>query len=139
MAQDIDVIVIGSGIGGLACAALLARAGKRCLVLEQHYIAGGCTHACEDKGFEFDTGGWPAWPPGSTSPGALPLTPPPAAGIHYIGNVHKRQKFFDLISSTKIEWDAMGRLPHDIDEVPPAAARFALCASHPSGARAGLR
>jgi phytoene dehydrogenase-like protein len=26
-------------------------------VLEQHYIAGGCTHAFEDKGYEFDTGG----------------------------------------------------------------------------------
>ena len=37
-------------------AALLAKVGKRVLVLEQHYIAGGTTHSFEDKGFEFDTG-----------------------------------------------------------------------------------
>lgn len=37
-----DAIVIGSGIGGLTAAALLAlHAGKRVLVLERYYTAGG--------------------------------------------------------------------------------------------------
>lgn len=40
----LDAIIIGSGIGGLTTAALLARVGWRCLVLEQHDVAGGCTH-----------------------------------------------------------------------------------------------
>lgn len=54
--KNVDVIVIGSGISGLTCAGLLARTGRRVLVLEQHYIAGGATHTFDEQGFEFDTG-----------------------------------------------------------------------------------
>ena len=35
-----DVIVIGSGIGGLVAGALLARYGKRVLICESHTIPG---------------------------------------------------------------------------------------------------
>ncbi|MCK6519333.1 FAD-dependent oxidoreductase, partial [Myxococcota bacterium] len=49
-----DTIVIGSGIGGMTTAALLARAGQRVLVLEQHYVPGGFTHAFRRKGFVWD-------------------------------------------------------------------------------------
>lgn len=52
----LDAVVIGSGIGGLTTAALLSKAGKRVLVLEQHDTAGGCTHTFQKKGFEFDVG-----------------------------------------------------------------------------------
>eukprot|EP00873_Tetraselmis_striata_P025643 jgi/Tetstr1/445907/TSEL_033536.t1 len=55
--DQLDAIVIGSGIGGLACAALMAKAGKRVLVLEQHYRPGGCTHAFTEVGENaFDSG-----------------------------------------------------------------------------------
>eukprot|EP00930_Biecheleria_cincta_P071763 TRINITY_DN59223_c0_g1_i1.p1 TRINITY_DN59223_c0_g1~~TRINITY_DN59223_c0_g1_i1.p1 ORF type:complete len:643 (-),score=93.16 TRINITY_DN59223_c0_g1_i1:386-2314(-) len=54
--SEIDHIVIGSGLSGLYLAALLSKLGRRVLVLEQHYVAGGCTHTFKDKGFEFDTG-----------------------------------------------------------------------------------
>ncbi|BAZ80100.1 FAD dependent oxidoreductase [Sphaerospermopsis kisseleviana NIES-73] len=51
-----DIIVIGSGIGGLSAAALLARYGKRVVVCEGHTIPGGAAHTFKRRGFEFDSG-----------------------------------------------------------------------------------
>ena len=47
-----DAIVIGSGIGGMSCAAALSKCGEKVLVLEQHYIPGGFTHMFARKGYE---------------------------------------------------------------------------------------
>ncbi|XP_058263290.1 inactive all-trans-retinol 13,14-reductase-like isoform X1 [Hemibagrus wyckioides] len=63
--ENLDAIVIGSGIGGMTAAATLAKLGKRVLVLEQHDQAGGCCHTFTEKGFEFDV------------------------GLHYIGQLHE--------------------------------------------------
>lgn len=51
-----DAIVIGSGIGGMASAAALAKYGRKVLLLEQHYVPGGFTHTFERKGFSWDVG-----------------------------------------------------------------------------------
>jgi phytoene dehydrogenase-like protein len=55
-----DAIVIGSGLGGLTCAAYLCAAGKRTLVLERHYVAGGNSQAfrrtSHGRTYEFDVG-----------------------------------------------------------------------------------
>ncbi|HEY9799341.1 MAG TPA: NAD(P)/FAD-dependent oxidoreductase [Leptolyngbyaceae cyanobacterium] len=51
-----DVVVIGSGIGGLSCAAVLARYGFDVIVCESHTIAGGAAHSFERQGFKFDSG-----------------------------------------------------------------------------------
>jgi all-trans-retinol 13,14-reductase len=83
-----DAIVIGSGIGGLTAAALLARhAGKRVLVLEQHYVAGGFTHVFHRPGYEWDV------------------------GVHYIGEVRSSSSpvraMFDHLSEGRLEWNPM--------------------------------
>ncbi|MEM9275001.1 MAG: NAD(P)/FAD-dependent oxidoreductase [Cyanobacteria bacterium P01_F01_bin.143] len=56
MEQSTEVIVIGSGIGGLCCAALLAKYGFDVTVCESHSIAGGAAHSFERQGYKFDSG-----------------------------------------------------------------------------------
>jgi all-trans-retinol 13,14-reductase len=51
-----DVIVIGAGIGGLTCGALLAKNGLSVLVTEQHSRPGGYCTSFRRKGFAFDAG-----------------------------------------------------------------------------------
>ncbi len=56
MALETDVVVIGSGIGGLCCAALLAHYGKKVAVCESHTLLGGAAHGFERDGHRFDSG-----------------------------------------------------------------------------------
>lgn len=53
---ETDVIVIGSGVGGLSCAALLARYGLDVTVIESYSLPGGAAHGFERNGFKFDSG-----------------------------------------------------------------------------------
>ncbi len=54
--NEFDVIIIGSGIGGLTCASLLAKSGYKVLVLEQHYQAGGYCSSFKRGKFTFNAG-----------------------------------------------------------------------------------
>jgi all-trans-retinol 13,14-reductase len=54
--DEYDVIIVGSGIGGLTCGALLSKRGYRVLVLEQHYQVGGYCSSFTRKGFIFNGG-----------------------------------------------------------------------------------
>jgi len=61
--EEVDVIVVGSGIGGLSCAALSAKYGLKTLCLEAHDVPGGCAHsfdryssASKNVPFRFDAG-----------------------------------------------------------------------------------
>jgi len=83
-----DAIVVGSGIGGMGTAALLAKAaGRRVLVLEKHYTAGGFTHVFHRPGFEWDV------------------------GVHYVGQVHKpgspAHALFEYLTEGRLAWNAM--------------------------------
>jgi phytoene dehydrogenase-like protein len=83
-----DVIVIGSGIGGLSAAALLSIYGRqRVLVLERHYVAGGYTHVFQRHGYEWDV------------------------GLHYVGEVQQEdsvlRRAFDTITDGQLEWAPM--------------------------------
>lgn len=53
---DYDVVIIGSGIGGLTCGALLSKEGMKVLVLEQSDRVGGCCSNYDVQGFKPDVG-----------------------------------------------------------------------------------
>ncbi len=54
--SDYDVVVIGAGLGGLTAGALLAKDGRRTLVLEQSGSIGGCCSTYQREGYRFDVG-----------------------------------------------------------------------------------
>ncbi len=53
-ASEYDVVVIGAGGGGLSAAALLARAGLKVIVLEQHYKVGGYMTSFQRGDYTFE-------------------------------------------------------------------------------------
>lgn len=55
MSNDFDVIIIGAGIGGLTCGAVLAKKGMRVAVCERHSKIGGYAQNFSRKGFTFDS------------------------------------------------------------------------------------
>lgn len=105
-----DAIVVGSGIGGLTAAALLARYGnKRVLVLERHYTAGGFTHVFKRPGYEWDV------------------------GLHYIGEVNQAgdiRRAFDNLTEGRLAWNPLPevydriRIDQRTYEFPSGAGNF---------------
>ena len=54
-----DVIIVGSGIGGLCCGSILALSGKKVLICEAHTQPGGVAHSFKKKDtFEFGPSIW---------------------------------------------------------------------------------
>lgn len=56
MRKTYDIVIVGAGLGGLTSGALLAKQGKKVLVLEQHYIPGGCATTFKRKDYVMEVG-----------------------------------------------------------------------------------
>ena len=56
MKSEWDVIVIGSGMGGMVTATALSKLGHNVLMLEQYDKLGGQTHSFSREGFSWDAG-----------------------------------------------------------------------------------
>lgn len=119
-----DAIVIGSGMGGMTAAALLAELGKRVLVLEQHYVPGGFTHTFRRKRWSWDV------------------------GVHAVGEVSERSlpgRILARLTRGRLRWASLGdrydefHFPDDVRLDFPAdqrAWRDAVVAAFPDGAEA---
>ncbi len=82
-----DYIVIGSGMGGMTTAAMLAKLGRRVLVLEQHYVPGGFTHVFKRHQWEWDV------------------------GVHAVGEVTPHTmtgRLLAKLTDQRLEWSSLG-------------------------------
>lgn len=81
---EFDAIVVGSGMGGMTVASVLARNGQRVLLLEQNNVVGGLTQSYSRDGYTWNT------------------------GLHYIGDVESPNKLtrrlFDYLTDAQVEW-----------------------------------
>ncbi|PWJ58552.1 phytoene dehydrogenase-like protein [Dyadobacter jejuensis] len=84
LSKEYDFVIVGSGLGGLGCAYLLAKEGKSVIVLEKnHQIGGNLQVYSRDKSI-FDT------------------------GVHYIGsmdpgeNLYQFFKYFNILDELKL-------------------------------------
>lgn len=79
-----DVVIIGSGLGGLLCGYVLVKRGFKVLILEKNRQIGGCLQTFYSNGVKFDT------------------------GMHYIGSMnpgqimHRFFNYFSLLDDVKL-------------------------------------
>ena len=98
-----DVIIIGSGFGGLVCGHLLSKQGKNVLLLERQAQPGGCIQSYRREGMAFDT------------------------GLHYVGGLAEGQtmhRLFDAIGLMRLPWHRLD--PKGFDLVTIGGDTFAL-------------
>ncbi|HNI33690.1 MAG TPA: NAD(P)-binding protein, partial [Chitinophagales bacterium] len=88
--EHYDVICIGSGLGSLCTASLLARRGKRVLICEKHTTPGGFTHVFTRNDYEWDV------------------------GLHYVGDMDRKGSLvrlaFEHVTDGNLKWADMGEV-----------------------------
>jgi all-trans-retinol 13,14-reductase len=99
--QQFDVVIIGSGMGGLVCANLLSQEGLRVCVVEKNRQFGGCLQTFVRDKVIFDS------------------------GVHYIGGLEKGQNLYQILKYMgvmeklrleKLDEDAFDKIIIDNDE-----------------------
>jgi len=82
--EKYDVIIVGSGLGGLVCGYILAKNGYKTAIFEKNAQIGGCLQTFTRKGVKFDT------------------------GMHYVGSMedgqimHKFFKYLNLLDDVEL-------------------------------------
>lgn len=127
MEQNYDIVIIGSGLGSLECAAMLSKEGYNVCVLEKNVLFGGCFQTYRRCGHLLDT------------------------GIHYVGSLedgqvmHQYFKYFgimDRLHVRKLDEDAFDIIRMDDREFPFACGHehfVEALARHFPEEREGLR
>ena len=99
MNKKFDVIIIGSGIGGLTAGTYLSKKGLKVLILEKHNIIGGYCTSFSRSFFKFD------------------------CGAHLIGSCEEKDSFGNLLNILEIDVDFIRMKPtdrfffYDMDEI----------------------
>ena len=97
-----DVLIIGSGLGGLECGALLAKRGLKVLVLEGSNQPGGCMQSFRRGGLHYDT------------------------GLHYVGGLAPGQTMHDAFAELGLLDLPWQRMDEDFDHVIIGGRHFAF-------------
>lgn len=99
-----DVVIIGSGLGGLECAVLLARQGRKVCVLERQTALGGSMQSIPRFGIRMDT------------------------GLHYVGGLDRGQSLhdhFNELGLLDIPWQRLDPDGFDLVTIAGDTFRFA--------------
>ncbi len=87
-----DVVIIGTGLGGLECGCILSQRGLSVLLLEKHHQPGGCIQSYKRNGVNYDT------------------------GLHYIGGLqegHCLYNTFRELGITDLPWQRLDSAAYD--------------------------
>ncbi len=74
MDRNYDIVIIGSGLGGLVCGAILSKEGKKVCVVEKNDQIGGNLQTFRREGITFDT------------------------GVHYVGGLEKGRNLYQIFN-----------------------------------------
>jgi all-trans-retinol 13,14-reductase len=103
MRKKYDIIIIGSGLGGLVCGYILAKNGYKIAIFEKNHQIGGCLQSFRRSGVDFCT------------------------GMHYIGSfekgqiMHKFFKYLNLLDDVKVS-----RIDYDVISIGGEEYKYAF-------------